>query len=360
MSRAGLPYRSSPVEFMVSHRLLSLAAALALGCVLGLPGSLRAAQDTWAVARMSGSATIALPGAPAQPLIPGMFVPLGSRISTAASGRVLLQRGTTSMMVSPATVIEVVDGAGMMRVIERRGTIELEVEKRGVPYFSVETPMLSAVVKGTRFTVTATPRGNAVAVDRGLVQVTDRASGQRADVPSGRAAATSRETGGGLALGPAASVDRSTGQFSAGTASRPSSTPSATSTSAPSSSASTTTRSTTTSSGSGTTAQGTSGTSSQVSGSSESGSGSGKSSSSGSSAASASSSSGEGRNSPSGSASAASSSSASSSGSGSGREDKSLNKGSSKDKGKDKDKDKDDDDSDSGSSGDRPRSRDHD
>jgi hypothetical protein len=50
---------------------------------------------------------------------------------------------------------------------QQAGSILLEVEKKNVKHFEVETPYAAAVVKGTQFRVTVTTSGTKVDVVRG-------------------------------------------------------------------------------------------------------------------------------------------------------------------------------------------------
>ena len=67
--------------------------------------------------------------------------------------------------------------------------VTFDVDRQNVRHFAVETPYLAAVVKGTHFTVRVGGKGAAVMVARGLVGVTDLATGESADVPPGQSAA---------------------------------------------------------------------------------------------------------------------------------------------------------------------------
>jgi hypothetical protein len=76
----------------------------------------------------------------------------------------------------------------------------LEVEKRNVEHFEVETPYLAALVKGTQFRVTVKRSGARVDVLRGQVEVSDFKSGKFALVLPGQAAQVSAHGGGDLTL----------------------------------------------------------------------------------------------------------------------------------------------------------------
>src|SRR6185503_10903504 len=85
-------------------------------------------------------------------------------------------------------------------ITQQAGVILLDVEKRNVPHFEVETPYLAAVVKGTQFRVSVEKGTSRVAVLRGQVQVADFKSGQNVLVMPGQVARTSGQATGGLML----------------------------------------------------------------------------------------------------------------------------------------------------------------
>ena len=112
-------------------------------------------------------------------------------IRTGRNGRVLLVRGEETILVAPNSVIglplEKKDGQSTT-IVQQAGSILLEVEKRNVKHFEVETPYLAAVVKGTQFRVSISGASTSVDVIRGQVEVADFRSGQIAQVMPGQAA----------------------------------------------------------------------------------------------------------------------------------------------------------------------------
>ena len=86
-------------------------------------------------------------------------------------------------------------------IMQQAGSILLEVEKRNVKHFEVETPYLAAVVKGTQFRVTVNATGTSVDVIRGQVEVADFKSGQIAQVMPGQHATAFAHGNAGLSLG---------------------------------------------------------------------------------------------------------------------------------------------------------------
>ncbi len=127
----------------------------------------------------------------------------GDSIRTGRNGRVLLVRGEETILISPNSIIgipmEPKDGLSTT-IIQQAGSILLEVEKRNVKHFEVETPYFAAVVKGTQFRVSLDKSDASVDVLRGLVEVADFKSGQLALVLPGQIAKVLARGLGGLSL----------------------------------------------------------------------------------------------------------------------------------------------------------------
>ena len=128
----------------------------------------------------------------------------GDNIRTGRNGRVLLVRGEETILISPNSVVglpaEKKEGLSTT-IVQQAGSILLEVEKRNVKHFEVETPYLAAVVKGTQFRVSVNAATTSVDVIRGQVQVADFKSGQIAQVMPGQHATAFAQGNAGLSLG---------------------------------------------------------------------------------------------------------------------------------------------------------------
>ncbi|MEW6450581.1 MAG: FecR family protein [Pseudomonadota bacterium] len=164
-----------------------------------------AAQDNvWRVSKASGDISIEAPGAQPVALTATVTINPGDTIRTGANGRVLLERGAETMMISPNSVVGIPkpkDGSAITTtILQQSGSILLNVEKKNVQHFEVSTPYLAAVVKGTEFRVTVGEKTSRVEVLRGQVQVTDYKSGQRALVNPEQAAAVTWQGAPGLSL----------------------------------------------------------------------------------------------------------------------------------------------------------------
>jgi FecR-like protein len=177
--------------------------------VLGIAGALYlrpeafAEDAAWRVAKLSGEGLVVASGHDSS-LSEGVLLRPGDTVRTGPSGQVLLKRGLETILVSPNSVLglSAQDNSKLWTTIfQQAGSILLEVEKRNVKHFAVETPYLTAVVKGTQFRVTAERSDSRVDVFRGLVEVHDLKSGQYAMVGPGQAAmASARQEGAGLFL----------------------------------------------------------------------------------------------------------------------------------------------------------------
>ena len=177
-----------------------LAMALALGSA-----SIAHAGDgeAWSVGKSSGEVWMTTTGAQTVSLSQQDVLKPGDTIRTGRNGRVLLVRGAETILVSPNSVIglptENKDGLSTT-IVQQAGSILLEVEKRNVKHFEVETPYLAAVVKGTQFRVSVNAASTSIEVIRGQVEVADFRSGQVAQVMPGQLATASAHGKPGLSL----------------------------------------------------------------------------------------------------------------------------------------------------------------
>src|SRR3569833_896644 len=167
--------------------------ALMAALVLGLPSSAWAADGgTWSVSKASGQVWIGAERTQQKTQSQEENQKPGDTIRTGRNGRVLLVRGEETILISPNSVVglpaEKKEGLSTA-IIQQAGSILLEVEKRNLKHFEVETPYLAAVVKGTQFSVTVGAGSTKVGVLRGEVEVSDFKTGQIAHVMPGQAAA---------------------------------------------------------------------------------------------------------------------------------------------------------------------------
>ena len=174
--------------------------ALTLGSAI--PAA-QAQDESWHVAKSSGDVWVTTTGSQQVSLGSDTMLAPGGTIRTGRNGRVLLTRGAERILISPNSEIGIpLEKRGELptTITQQAGTIVLDVEKRNVQHFEVETPYLAAVVKGTQFRVTVDKGSSRVAVLRGQVQVSDFKSGDNVLVLPGQVARTSGQGAGGLQL----------------------------------------------------------------------------------------------------------------------------------------------------------------
>ncbi|WP_299814021.1 FecR domain-containing protein [uncultured Roseibium sp.] len=163
-----------------------------------------AAAEEWVVKRISGTAYFVAPGMEAVRVKKGMVFQKGFTLGTRSGARVLVARGSESIAVGPSTTFAISSyrsRGGRTTLLQRKGTIGIDVEKRRRPHFTVETPFFAALVKGTKFEVQVGKDQARVSVERGVVAVEDFASGERTDLGAGQYAASSPSRKVGLSVG---------------------------------------------------------------------------------------------------------------------------------------------------------------
>jgi hypothetical protein len=166
-------------------------------------GTIAENDVVWHVRKSSGDVWITTSAVQRASLTDESTVKPGEYIHTGQTGRAELVHGEESIFISANSVIgipgEKKKGLST-RIIQQAGSILLEVEKRNVKHFEVETPYLAALVKGTQFRVSIDNNDSYVYVVRGEVEVSDFKSGQYALVQPGQTAKVSVQGPGGLSL----------------------------------------------------------------------------------------------------------------------------------------------------------------
>jgi len=183
---------------------IGMRCAFVAALILGMASGAIAADDgVWSVSKSSGEVWLAANGAQQVSLGQEGTLNPGDTIRTGRNGRVLLVRGEETILISPNSVVglpaEKKEGLSTT-IVQQAGSILLEVEKRNVKHFEVETPYLAAVVKGTQFSVTVGAGSTKVGVFRGQVEVSDFKTGQIAQVMPGQSAAVFEHGKPGLSL----------------------------------------------------------------------------------------------------------------------------------------------------------------
>ena len=157
---------------------------------LFLAGLSFAQAADWVVTRVSGTVYLVAPGVEAKHVHKGMRLPRGYTIAT-RKGRAVLQHGRDAITLAPNTEFALSEHGSFSdrtKLLQRKGEITVDVFPRSGPFFTVETPYLAAVVKGTSFKVSVKKGQAQVNVSEGVVGVKDFASGQAGDLKAGQAA----------------------------------------------------------------------------------------------------------------------------------------------------------------------------
>ena len=169
-----------------------------IGIVLFLFASPAAAKDAvaWIVAQKSGDVRVLRNGVqPASVQVHSALAP-GDLVATGTTGRAMLTNGDDYVIVAPGSRLVLPkeqQQTGFTRLIQQVGTMLYKVKHTGVPHFSVETPMLAAVVKGTSFTIVVDQDRAAVQVTEGVVEVSSAVGEARRLVEGGMTVYIGRE-----------------------------------------------------------------------------------------------------------------------------------------------------------------------
>ena len=182
---------------------------LAAAFILTASSAFAADGGDWTVSKSSGEVWLAGSGVQQASLKQEDVLKPGDTVRTGRNGRVLLKRGEETILIAPNSVVGVPaqkkEGLSTT-IVQQAGSILLDVEKRNVKHFEVETPYLAAVVKGTQFRVTVNAGKTSVDVIRGQVEVADFKTGQIAQVMAGQHATAFANGKAGLSLGGAGTL----------------------------------------------------------------------------------------------------------------------------------------------------------
>jgi hypothetical protein len=211
------------------RKLLAIFSAAAL---MAVPlSTLQSASWGWLVQRTTGSAVYQSAQLRMTPLRKGVILNRGATVRTGMNGKVMLVRDAESVFIGPHSLASIAahPTPGMRTtVLLQKGKLDLSVNTKVRPHFSVETPYLVAIVKGTKFQVTSFPSRSEVIVREGRVRVKALPSGKFADVEPGQKAIV--DSSGNLKLsgkGKFASIKRGARQSSAAASIQNGGTPSA-------------------------------------------------------------------------------------------------------------------------------------
>lgn len=169
-------------------RPFGLVAAVASGVFL--LSTAAAYADGWTAARLRGEVLVSRQGKWVA-LKLNDTISGGQPVKTSATGAVQFERNGETVDVFANTQIAIEESAAgsVTTVKEDFGTVTVQDNETAVPRFSVVTPYLVSVVKGTIFTVSTLSGHSRVSVARGKVEVDDIKSRSRVLLLPGQFAA---------------------------------------------------------------------------------------------------------------------------------------------------------------------------
>ncbi|MCO6177468.1 FecR domain-containing protein [Ciceribacter sp. RN22] len=150
-------------------------------------GAVSAAE--WVAAKVSQPVQYTLDNKSWTAVTVGTTIPNKALVVTGARGRLVLTRNKESITFQPNSLASITTSGFFTRkteVAQQYGAMLFDIETRGKPHTSVQTPFLAAVVKGTKFEVKVDRKTASVSVERGLVEVTGFASGEQTHVSPGQ------------------------------------------------------------------------------------------------------------------------------------------------------------------------------
>nr|WP_321458088.1 FecR domain-containing protein [uncultured Cohaesibacter sp.] len=170
--------------------------ALILAILLLIPAhAFSQTNASWTVQKITGTAYIAQKGADASVVRRGSVLHPGQTLSTQARTRLLLTRGKERIQVGPQAILAIppsqYNEPGKTLILQQSGRVQVTANVRDVKHFSVKTPYLTAIVKGTIFTVDVARNRSFVSVQRGRVEVSDNGTGNTTEITLGQRATVS-------------------------------------------------------------------------------------------------------------------------------------------------------------------------
>jgi hypothetical protein len=193
------------------RRLASAAALLIAGCiaasgVLFSPAGAGSGGNpgAWIIGETTGPVDVQIAeGAPWTPAEPGATLTGPATVRTGPEGGATLTRDDDRIVLSARTTVQLPgpeQGDSATRIVQPEGEAFFEVGPRPGWTFSVDTPYLAVVVKGTKFGVDVSEAGTSVAVSEGRVQV-ERPGRGPADVSAGQTARSGVAPGSDISIG---------------------------------------------------------------------------------------------------------------------------------------------------------------
>lgn len=129
-----------------------------------------AGTEQIAITRATGAVTVTANGVAVDSRVGAKLTPPVT-IKTGADGAVHLEQSSAGLDIGPNSIVELRDALSKAAVLQRGGRVMYTVKPRKARDFSVETPYLVAVVKGTVFTVAVVDDAAQVTLVEGSVEL---------------------------------------------------------------------------------------------------------------------------------------------------------------------------------------------
>jgi hypothetical protein len=155
----------------------------------------------WRIAKMSGDVRIFQNNVTWVSLNPSRTIKPGDAIWTGHNGRVMLSSDSGRVLLKPRSLVKIPKqnlSKNTTVLFQSMGTLEADINKRDDQHFSIQSPYLAAVVKGTKFTLEIKDGRTRLDVTEGLVEATDTESGQVVEVAAGQHVSKTNGTASGL------------------------------------------------------------------------------------------------------------------------------------------------------------------
>ena len=184
---------------MIKSRASITVSVAYLFMALVLPGFAAAAE--WRIVKMSGDVRIFSDNITWVSLKPDRRLGPGDSIWTGHNGRIMLSSEDGRVLLKPGSLVKIPTQRlpGNYTVLfQSMGTVEADIEKRNQQHFSIHSPYLAAVVKGTKFSIEIDDEQTRLSVREGVVEATDNQTGQSLSVSAGQYVATLNGVAGGF------------------------------------------------------------------------------------------------------------------------------------------------------------------
>lgn len=174
-----------------------IASVVLAMSVLTVSGASANGVKYWNMKSVTGNVQVKAPSGNWKPVRAGIKIVPGSRIKTDTAARAVLTLNGDVVEAAPNSEASFPKRTGktMPSVDQTKGTLIYKIVTRPSSRFNVKTPYLTAVIKGTVFSVTVNDKGGALHVTRGAVEVTSRLTGEIAMVRPGHTATVAATPG---------------------------------------------------------------------------------------------------------------------------------------------------------------------